>query len=35
MQTIKKVCETLYGYIHDMEVYSFEGKELENMVLSV
>jgi hypothetical protein len=35
MQTIKMVCEALCRYIHDMEVYGFEGKELEKTVLSV
>jgi len=29
------VCEAVTGYIHNMEIYSAEGKKLEDNVLSL
>jgi hypothetical protein len=32
---VRKVCETMAGYVCNMEIYAAEGKKLENTVLSV
>ena len=32
---MRKVCEAVSGYIYNMEIYSAEGKKLEDTVLSL
>jgi len=32
---VRKVCEAVSGYIYNMEIYSAEGKKLEDTVLSL
>jgi len=32
---VRMVCEAVWGYIRNMEIYSAEGKKLEDTVLSL
>ena len=34
-ELVRMVCEAVTGYIHNMEIYSAEGKKLEDNVLSL